>query len=49
MASLVPVAGGLATAIAACLGVGALLRTRFSATPPTDLPNGDGPYRTQAA
>lgn len=49
MASLVPVAGGLATAIAACLGVGALLRTRFAPTPPTDLPNGEGPYRTAAA
>lgn len=49
MASLVPVAGTIATAIAACLGVGALLRTRFGTTPPTDLPDGEGPYRTAAA
>ena len=49
MASLVPVAGGIATAIAACLGVGALIRTRFSPTPPSDLPNGEGPYRTAPA
>ena len=49
MASLVPVAGTLATIIAACLGVGALVRTRFGTTPPDDLPNGDGPYRTATA
>ncbi len=49
MASLVPVAGGIATAIAACLGVGALLRTRFGTTPPADVPDGEGPYRTATA
>lgn len=49
MASLVPVAGGIATAGAACLGVGALLRTRFGTVPPADLPHAEGPYRTSAA
>lgn len=49
VASLVPVAGGIAIACAACLGFGALVRTRFAVTPPTDLPAGDGPFRTPAA
>lgn len=49
LASLVPVAGGIVVACAACLGFGALLRTRFAATPPTDLPTGEGPFRTPAA
>lgn len=46
VASLVPVVGSIATAIAACLGFGALVRTRFRDTPPDDLPEGDGPFRT---
>lgn len=48
VASLVPVVGGIATAIAACLGFGALIRTRFSPRPPADLPGGPGPFRTSA-
>lgn len=47
VASLVPVVGGIATAVAACLGFGALLRTRFRDVPPSDLPAG-GPYRSSA-
>ena len=39
-ASLVPVAGGIAVAIAACLGFGAVLRTRLAKDPPADLPEG---------
>jgi hypothetical protein len=46
--SQVPVLGSIAVAIIACLGVGALVRTRFRATPPAEL-NGDGPYRTSAS
>ncbi|MFK7992276.1 MAG: hypothetical protein AB8I08_40020 [Sandaracinaceae bacterium] len=38
VASLVPVAGFVATALAACLGFGALLRTRLSEDLPGDLP-----------
>lgn len=45
LASLVPFAGGIFTAAVACLGVGALIRTRLGKTPPEDLPEG-GPYRT---
>ncbi len=41
-ASLVPVVGTIATAVAACLGVGALVRTRFSPNPPRDLPPHEG-------
>lgn len=48
VASLVPVVGTIATAVLACLGFGALVRTRFAAVPPQDLP-GDGPFRTPAA
>jgi hypothetical protein len=44
VASLVPLAGTVVTIGAACLGLGALLRTRFSPTPPRDLPDA-GPYR----
>lgn len=54
VASLVPYLGTLTVAVAACLGLGALVRTRFRTTPPTELltigsPGGEGPYRTQAA
>lgn len=38
IASLVPVAGFVATALAACMGFGALLRTRLSEDLPDDLP-----------
>lgn len=48
VASIVPVAGTLATVIAACLGFGALVRTRFEPRPPKDLPEEGGPYRTPA-
>ena len=48
LASLVPFAGGVFTAAIACLGTGALIRTRLGQKPPTDLP-ADGPYRTAAA
>ncbi len=47
VASLVPTIGTLITIAAACLGFGALIRTRFSPTPPSDLPE-EGPYRTPA-
>ncbi len=47
VASLVPVAGTLVTIAAACLGFGALIRTRFAPTPPSDLPP-EGPYREAA-
>ncbi len=40
VASIVPFIGGIATAVAACLGFGALLRTRLSERPPVDLPGG---------
>lgn len=46
VASLVPVVGGIATAVAACLGFGALIRTRFREVPPADLPQGPGPFPT---
>ncbi len=48
VASIVPVAGTIATVIAACLGFGALVRTRFEPRPPKDLPEDGGPYRTPA-
>lgn len=48
LASLVPFAGGVFTAAVACLGFGALLRTRFAKTAPADLPEA-GPYRTAAS
>ena len=47
VASLVPGLGMVAIAAAACLGLGALVRTRFRAVPPTELVCGDGPYRSQ--
>jgi hypothetical protein len=49
VASLVPVAGTIATMVAACLGFGALIRTRFEKAPPADVPNGEGPFRTPAS
>lgn len=45
LCSCLPVVGSIATAIAACAGFGALLRTRFAKWPPKDLPDA-GPYRT---
>ncbi len=36
--SLVPFFGGIASAVVACLGFGALVRTRFSDALPKDLP-----------
>jgi hypothetical protein len=48
VASLVPGLGAIAIAVAACLGLGALVRTRFRASPPAEL-TGEGPYRTQPA
>ncbi|MBX3274566.1 MAG: hypothetical protein KF729_30150 [Sandaracinaceae bacterium] len=48
LASLVPVAGGIFTAAVACLGLGALLRTRL-ATTPHETATPAGPYRTPAA
>jgi hypothetical protein len=49
VASFVPVVGALVTIAAACLGFGALVRTRFAPAPPPDLPNDGGPYRAPAA
>ncbi|MEC7521612.1 MAG: hypothetical protein VYE22_17155 [Myxococcota bacterium] len=49
VASIVPTVGSLATIAFACLGLGALIRTRFRTEPPADLPASGGPYRTQAA
>jgi len=51
VASLVPVVGSVAIAIAALVGLGALVITRFSKTASIDLeePTPAGPYRTQAA
>lgn len=47
--SQVPVLGSIALAIVACMGLGALLRTRFRASPPAELtPGGEGPYRQAA-
>lgn len=43
--SFVPVLGPVLIAAAACLGVGALVRTRFRAQPPLSLV-GEGAYRT---
>ncbi len=48
LASLVPFAGGIFTAVVACLGTGALIRTRLGQTPPTDLPATES-YRAAAA
>ncbi len=53
VASLVPWLGGLLVAVAACVGYGALLRTRFRAEPPPELllrgePIDAGPYRSSA-
>jgi hypothetical protein len=45
----VPVLGTLALGVVACVGLGALLRTKFRATPPAELAAGDGPYRDAAA
>lgn len=54
VASLVPYLGTIVIAAASCLGVGALIRTRFRASPPAELLGAGpvveaGPYRTQAA
>lgn len=49
VASIVPMVGGIATAIAACLGLGALVRTRFGVDAPSDLPEDGGPYRNSPA
>ncbi len=49
VASIVPTVGTIATVVAACLGFGALIRTRFEPNPPKDLPEEGGPYRTPAA
>jgi len=46
--SQVPVLGAVAVAIVACLGVGALVRTRFRAAPPAELTS-EGPYRSPAS
>ena len=53
VASLVPVLGTLLVVVMSCLGLGALIRTRFRTTPPIELASrGDvidcGPYRTSA-
>lgn len=47
----VPVLGSIALAIVACVGLGALLRTRFRPQPPGELASqaGEGPYRDTAA
>lgn len=48
VAAQVPVVGTIATIVAACLGVGALVRTRFAVHPP-ELPEPtEGPYRSAA-
>lgn len=47
--SLVPVVGAVLVAVCACLGVGALVRTRFRAQAPLGLVTGEGPYRAPAA
>lgn len=44
--SLVPFFGGIATAVIACLGFGALVRTRFSDALPGDLPSSPEPTPT---
>ena len=48
LASLVPFAGGVFTAVVACLGLGALIRTRLGTTPLVKAPAA-GAYRTAAA
>jgi hypothetical protein len=47
----IPVLGAVAIAIVACIGLGALLRTRFRPTPPAELESGrsEGPYRESAS
>lgn len=46
----IPVLGSVALAIVACIGLGALLRTRFRPTPPAELGSGgEGPYREAAS
>lgn len=48
--SQVPVLGSLALGAVACMGLGALLRTRFRPTPPAELtPGSEGPYREATA
>jgi len=47
LASLVPFAGGVFTAAVACLGVGALMRTKLGAER-LEAPPESGPYRTAA-
>ena len=51
VASLVPLLGTLVVLVASCLGLGALVRTKFRTTLPTDLADradviACGPYRT---
>ena len=46
--SLVPALGDLLVVVACCVGVGALVRTRFDRVPPPDAGEG-GPYRVTAA
>lgn len=48
LASLVPFAGGVLTAVIACLGVGALMRTKLGGERLEARPDG-GPYRTATA
>lgn len=47
----IPVLGSIALAVVACIGLGALLRTRFRAEAPRELTIGptDGPYREPAS
>jgi hypothetical protein len=44
----VPVLGTLALGVVACVGLGALLRTKFRPAPPAELTQGEGPYRDAA-
>lgn len=44
-ASLVPVIGGVLVAIVACVGVGALVRTRFRSDAPAELTSATAAYR----
>jgi len=45
----IPVLGSIALAAVACIGLGALLRTKFRPAPPAELAQGDGgPYRDPA-
>ena len=48
LASLVPFAGGVFTAVIACLGVGALMRTKLGGERLEAPPEEGGPYRTAA-